>query len=1161
MPRILRILFLETHAPDALGAVAHLREAGFDCRWEMVETREGFVEMLSAGTYDLVLAELILPAFSGRLALDLFHQAKPGIPFIFLTSTHGDDDPVECLKAGADDFLPKSQLFRLGFVVERALREVGERRELEQTRRALELSDHRYRTLLEEHHEHLLRLRPDGVILYANPSFCRARRTSFAREVGRSWLDSLATTERELFLRALPTLAADKPGFTLSHHRIDPDGGKRWEEWSFKGLFTPDGHLTEIQGLGRDITPMKQKEEHLREQGNRAELALQASELVVWDWDLAQDQLHLSDRWTGLLGQPPQPLTSTYEMWARQINPEDLPALSDALARHLAGLADFFDCEFRVRRGDGRPLWVVSRGRITQRDARGRSLRMTGTLRDITHFKELESHLRQSQNRYQYLVDTSPDGIFVLRDGRFLYANQALADLLGEDNPAAIVDSPLLRYLPESSREEVLARFRDLQEGAGGETRVFSLVLLSSEGRTLETEMAATRIEFSSQAACQVIVRDMTSRKAAETALSDVWERYRMATNAGQVGVWDWNLDEGLFHLDQSIRHILGYSVRELPDSPDAWLHLTLPETRSAFESAVKAYLGDPPGTPFEFERPVRRKDGGTTWLLTRGTIVGAGEGRRGRFTGTEVDITSSRLAAESLRENETLYRLLAENASDMISRHDPRGHVLYCSSAAVRLLGHEPTELVGQPFSKLVHPDNRTQFEQSFAEAVASENAPLSMVYRLRHRSGHYLWVETTAQRCLHFEHDSASGPQLVAITRDITLRREQQEQVSQAARLDSIGRLAGGVAHDFNNLLAVIKGFAELLLLNPSIDDAGKDYATKISQSADRGSFLTKRLLAFGKKQNLTLQNLDIGELLTRRKPYFLGVLGGKTKLRITPAPNLWKVRTDPGQIEQTVLNLLLNAAEAMPDGGEANLTLSNLELKQETSFTTGSLPPGRYVRIDVGDHGVGMDEDTLARVFDPFFSTKKDFGNGLGLSVVYGLVEQMNGAIQVVSNPGRGTEVSIIVPAVSETPSPASASPPGAVDLPDRTRPRRILIVEDNQPVRSLLAELLRSRGYSVTEAADGEEALEVLARDPGPFGFCLSDLLMPRLNGLDLARALMTKAPDLKICLLSGYPGESLKGEKVPANVVDFMPKPVDTSRLFELVDKAFATSSV
>ncbi|MBI1917651.1 MAG: response regulator [Planctomycetes bacterium] len=400
-------------------------------------------------------------------------------------------------------------------------------------------------------------------------------------------------------------------------------------------------------------------------------------------------------------------------------------------------------------------------------------------------------------------------------------------------------------------------------------------------------------------------------------------------------------------------------------------------------------------------------------------------------------------------------------------------------------------------------------------------------------------------------------------AFIHDITSRKhmeralqESEERFRQAQKMEGIGRLAGGVAHDFNNLLTVINGYSDLLIHQPRLEEPTKHLLREIQKAGERAAGLTQQLLAFSRKQILQPSVLDLNAVLTNTEKMLRRLIGEDVDLSVLAGVDLGRVQADPGQIEQILMNLVVNARDAMPQGGKLTVETCNVFLGEDYRQTHPEVKPGPYVLLSVTDTGCGMEEQTKVRIFEPFFTTKEPGqGTGLGLATVYGIVKQSDGHIEVYSELGIGTAFKVYLPAVDAS-GPARDSPRAVRRIPPGTE--TVLLAEDEEGVRTLVKHALQACGYTVLEAAQGQEALEVASRQPGPIDLLVTDVVMPRMGGRELAERLKTMRPGIKVLYLSGYTDDAVLRHGIIAAESAYLQKPFTPASLAtkvrEVLDK-------
>jgi len=515
-------------------------------------------------------------------------------------------------------------------------------------------------------------------------------------------------------------------------------------------------------------------------------------------------------------------------------------------------------------------------------------------------------------------------------------------------------------------------------------------------------------------------------------------------------------------------------------------------------------------------------------------------------------DITDRKREEEALRRSAASYRSLILGATYGIFRCDRDGKFLAVNPALVAMLGYESeADLLA---ANLVHDvirdsDEGARLLQQYRQGGRVDGIEAQW----RRKDGTPVPVRLSGRTVLD-EHGALEGYEIIA--ENVSERWHLEEQLRQAQKMEAVGRLAGGVAHDFNNLLTIVTGYSDLLLERLGATDAMRAYVEEIKKAGERAASLTRQLLAFGRRQVLAPQVLDLNTVVTNVDKMLRRLIGENIELSTVLEPELGRVKADPGQIEQVILNLALNARDAMPQGGQLTLETANVELNQGETRTRVSVLPGRYVMLAVSDSGIGMDAETQAHIFEPFFTTKKEGkGTGLGLATVYGIVKQSGGHIWLCSEPGQGTTFKIYLPRVEEAAQPVEAISPGA---PLSGGSETILLVEDEEGVRDLARRILELKGYKVITASNPTEAAQVCERHEGPIHLLLTDVVMPTMSGRQLAEHVAFLRPGLKVLYMSGYTDSAIVPHGILKEGTPFLQKPFTPEALAHKVREVLDT---
>jgi two-component system, cell cycle sensor histidine kinase and response regulator CckA len=513
-------------------------------------------------------------------------------------------------------------------------------------------------------------------------------------------------------------------------------------------------------------------------------------------------------------------------------------------------------------------------------------------------------------------------------------------------------------------------------------------------------------------------------------------------------------------------------------------------------------------------------------------------------------DITDRKRAEEAILASEQRFQVFMNNSPAVAFMKDEDGRYLYVNEPFARCFGRPQAEWIGKRDIDLWPEEVATCLRENDLAVMAGEHVvELEEVVPTPDGKPHYWLV-------FKFPFRDCSGNEVLAgIALDTTDRKRLEGQLRQAQKMEAIGQLAGGVAHDFNNLLTVISGYSELLQHHLSADDTLRRQAEQIKIAGDRATALTRQLLAFSRQQVLRPVVLDVNVIVANLLQMLPRLIGEHIELKTALDPRPTFVKTDPGQLEQVLLNLAINARDAMPDGGTLTIETSNVALDETACRRIGTISPGSFVQLTVHDTGCGIDAATQTRIFEPFFTTKDiGKGTGLGLATVYGIVTQSQGAISVNSAPGRGASFAVYFPASETKEEPADD---GMIPTQSQAGWETVLVVEDQQSVRGFVRNLLMLNGYRVLEAADGSEAMDICRQHPGEIQLVVTDLVMPGMSGRVLAERLAKEQPKVKILYMSGYTDDSVVHTGVAQAGLAFLQKPFSpttfTHKVREVLD--------
>ena len=772
------------------------------------------------------------------------------------------------------------------------------------------------------------------------------------------------------------------------------------------------------------------------------------------------------------------------------------------------------------------------------RDAEGRLAHLVGIGHDVTSARRL----REALELTQVAMDRSTDMVvWVDARGRFTYANESALRSLGYTRYELLARS--LWDVSRTVREEGWAEAWETGRAAG--SWKMEDEVCRKDGSTIPVEVAVTHIGSGTREIEFAILRDLTTRRRGEEALRESERLLRESQRLVRLGSYRFDVASGTWTSSTILDEILG--IIDPPARRDTayWLSIVHPGDRAAM---ARYFAEEVLGRRRSFDREyriVRLGDGEERWVHGLGELVSDREGRLVEMIGTIQDIDDQKKSEHALRHSEERYRAVVESARDCIFSLAPDGEIESLNPAFEVTTGWSREEWLGRPFAPIVHPDDLGPAQDMLRRAAAGDRQP-PMECRALTKSGAYvLWEVSVAS-------SAAGGPgHILGIARDITERRRLEDQLQQAQKMEAVGALAGGVAHDFNNLLTAIMGYTQLLAVRARPGDPALRDVEEILKASTRAAMLTRQLLTFSRRELVQPRVLDLNALVADLGKMLRRLIGEDIEMVLAASARRPAVKADPGQLEQVILNLAVNARDAVPQGGRITIETSNVEIDADYAGETPGLRTGPYVLLAVSDTGTGMDETTKARIFEPFFTTKEaGKGTGLGLFTVYGIVHQCGGAIRVHSDVGFGATFKIYLPCAEGPVDPARPAD-SLEDAPHGVE--TVLIVEDQDAVAAVMRGALESCGYRVLEARHALDAVRMFEERREPIHLLVTDVVLPMIAGPELVQKLRAPRPDLRVLYVSGYTERALSlhlGQGGPAT--GFLQKPFTPGTLVRKV---------
>jgi len=651
--------------------------------------------------------------------------------------------------------------------------------------------------------------------------------------------------------------------------------------------------------------------------------------------------------------------------------------------------------------------------------------------------------------------------------------------------------------------------------------------------------------EFASSIANMIALAiEADQRRRAEEALRQSEQRVRLAQQLAGMGTWEWDMRTNAEVWSPSLHELFGLPPNDGEMHYDDFLKAIHPHDRQAVEAAVRACLES--GTPYEIEHRILRPDGEVRWVAERGNVVRDADGTPTRMLGVTMDINARKQAEHAIADEKERLAVTLRSIGDAVVTTDVDGRIVLMNRVAEELTGWTNEEARGRPLEEIVRLfDERTRAARSDIVArVMSAGAIVALdeTCVLVARAGQERLVRDSAAP-IHDRDNRSIG--VVVVLREVTAARRMEEEILKAQKLESVSILAGGIAHDFNNLLTIMLGNISLARMSSDNSAVVADRLADAESAIEQAMHLTRQLLAFSRGSSPTTQHTSICQLLRDTVP--LLVRGTAVRCELSAPETLWSAEIDAGQISQVINNLVINAVQAMPNGGDLRVAAENVRVREPVA---PQMPPGAYVRIAIGDTGSGIAADALARIFDPYFTTKPK-GNGLGLTISYSIVKNHKGAITVDSVEGRGTTFNIYLPAT--VPTAAAAPAPAATQPAARGR---VLLMDDEQIILRTTCAVLQKLGFAVAATATGEEAVQAYTaalNTPAAFDVVILDMTVPGgMGGMDTLRALAQLDPNVRAVATSGYFNDDLMSDLRTVGFRAMLRKPYTVAQLQETV---------
>lgn len=1195
MSEPIRVLLAENTATDAELNLRELKQAGISFVSVVVETRDDYLKALNEFRPDIILCDYSMPSFDAIEALSIIKERELDIPFIVVSGSIGEELAIETIKAGATDYVMKERLEKLPISLNRALQEFAKKRELHATKYLIEdslkasersrlallsvledqkqasenlmQSEERYRTLVETQRDLITRWLPDTTLTYANQAYCDFMDKGQGELLGKSWLLLLPEGERGKTQQHYQELARNPEINEYEHQATAADGSLRWISWSEVPIFDKSGNLIEFQSVGRDITGIKQADALQR-------ALYQISDAAIGCRDLQQLYIQIHKTIAKLM-----PAENFYiALYDQRSDTISFPYYKDQKKDHYEprrfgkGLTEYIIATNKPLMVDkqvhdqlqkeakaefvGQPSkqWLgvplqsdnktfgalvvqsyEENAKYTQKELELLNF-VAGNVAVAILSIRAERELAESETRYRTFMNSATDNTYLKDDQlRYLMVNKAQEEFFGK------------------TAEQILGKtdFDLMPNQAAQACQISDQMVLKSRQTILNHEQMGNRIyetrKFpvslrNGKTGVGAYIRDITEQQIANQAIRESQEKYRdLVENINDV-VFAVDLAGVLTYISPAVEQIFGYRPDEIIGRN--FIEFVNEADRPLLVREMEKH-SQGGGAPSEYR--ITTKNGVTKWISSSSRLM-LEAGKPVGLNGLMADITERKLAEEQIRLAAKKWETTFDSIGDGVCLLDRQWKILQCNQAFAKMVNKPYAEVLGLTCYELVHGLKNPQ-----------EHCPVARMEKSLHREtlemerdGKYLLI--TADPIFDQQNNLIGAVHIIS---DISARKLMEQELLQAQKMEAVGFLAGGVAHDFNNMLAGIVGNAELLQLKIYGQKELEAYLDNIIKASGHAAGLTKQLLAFARKGQYQQVPVNVHKVIAET----LGILSNTIDRRIKVEQHLRAnpavILGDHSQLENALMNLGINARDAMPQGGKLIFSTDLVNLDEEYILQHNyKIQPGHYVQITVEDSGSGISDEVKEHMFEPFFTTKeKGKGTGLGLAGVYGCVKNHGGSIEVYSEPGRGTAIKLYLPLYADLAASGEQDFVQSSQLPTEAGTGSILIVDDEDMIRNIAAQILKTAGYLVQTCSDGQEAVELYAKEYDKIDLIIMDMVMPKVDGREAFVRMKKINPRVKVLLSSGFSEDGDAQAIMQEGALGFIQKPYRSAELLLRVQQA------
>lgn len=1124
------MLCLEDSRKDVEIMKELLLENGFQIELDWTATEKEFRSLLQVNKYDIIISDFRLPGFDAFTALRISAEISPSVPFICVSGSIGEETAIELIRQGAVDYILKDRLGRLPSALKRALDEASERRSRRRAEEALSESEQKYRLLFESSLDAVLLTSPGGEIFSANPAACKMlMRTE--EEICRLGRGGLVDKNDPRVVAALEERA--RSGRFSGELTMMRGDGTIFPAEVTTSVFKDKENRERTSMIVRDITERKESEKVLHKSEQNFRFLFYNNPLPMWVYDLESlSYLAVNEAAVAKYGYTREKFLS---MTIKDIRPkEDVGKLLDHLAQGRPTLQSSGGWRHKLKNGKVIDVEIVSYA--LEYDNHKAALVV---VQDVTERLRAEKALKNSEEKYRGIFENVHDVYFETTiEGTIVEVSPSIEIVsAGQYRPADLIGRSIYEFYDDVGvRRQLIGLLNER-----GTVSDFEVKLKNKDGSLVPCSISS-RIHLDSEKKPRYVVgtmRDITERKWAEEKLRESESRMRLIVEGTpHMFFYTQALDAKLTYVSPSVEKITGHPVSEWYNQTD-WF-TTKNKINDYAKERTRAHLsGEFSLEPILVE--IEHADKHLIMLEVYENPIKV-DGKVVGIQGIAHDITERTTAENELRK---LSQAVEQSPASIVIT-DLGGKIVYVNPKFSQLTGFTPEEAIGQNPRILKSGELPSEEYRELWEAITSGKEWRGEFHNKK-KNGELYWEIASISP---IRDSSGAITHFLAVKEDITEKKSLESQLLRSQRLESIGTLAGGIAHDLNNVLAPIL-LAVDILKKSAVDERNRKMVSALESSAQRGAAIVKQILGFargmqGERVVIQFRHIinEIGNIIRETFPRSISIKESISK-------NLWTVVGDPTNLHQLMLNLCVNARDAMPDGGSISIKAENKTLDKQYSEMNLQAKPGRYVVVSVEDTGCGIPPAVQERIFEPFFTTKEiGKGTGLGLSTVHAIVKSHGGFINLYSEEGKGTIFRVYLPAAKGTAETTDQSDTHKEML--QGQGQLILIVDDETSIQQITKSTLEAYGYRAVTASDGAEAISQFALKRGEISLVLTDMMMPLMDGLQTIKALRVMDPNIKIIASSGLTtGDNVWADK-RFGVNAFLTKPYDAFRLLKTV---------